>query len=123
MKTTIYYYIGIIIIGVISAVVIFSSMPADTWKDYRTEFTGVAPPDEMDEKIDCLSKGGIWDNTSCNFESESNESSLQEESERLSQVLRLCENTDAQYLGALSFENSTHHIDSQTCTWRLLDEN
>ena len=43
--------------------------------------------------------------------------------ERLSQVLRLCENTDAQYLGALSFENSTHHIDSQTCTWGLLDEN
>jgi hypothetical protein len=46
-----------------------------------------------------------------------------EESERLSQVLRLCENTDAQYLGALSFENSTHHIDSQTCTWRLVIEN
>jgi hypothetical protein len=45
------------------------------------------------------------------------------ESERLSQVLRLCENTDAQYLGALSFENSTHHIDSQTCTWKLLNEN
>ena len=52
-----------------------------------------------------------------------NEWQLTEKSERLSQVLRLCENTDAQYLGALSFENSTHHIDSQTCTWRLLDEN
>ena len=45
------------------------------------------------------------------------------DSERLSQVLRLCENIDAQYLGALSFDNSTHHIDSQTCTWRLVDEN
>jgi len=45
------------------------------------------------------------------------------EPERLDQVLHLCENTDAQYLGALSFENSTHHIDSQTCTWRLLNEN
>ena len=58
-----------------------------------------------------------------NLKNKLNESSLQEESERLSQVLRLCENTDAQYLGALSFENSTHHIDSQTCTWGLLDEN
>jgi len=45
------------------------------------------------------------------------------DSERLNQVLRLCENIDAQYLGALSFDNSTHHIDSQTCTWRLVDEN
>lgn len=58
MKNTIYYYIGIIIVGVISTIVIFSSIPADTWKDQRTEFTGVAPPDEIDEKMDCLSRGG-----------------------------------------------------------------
>ena len=67
MKNAIYYYIGIIIVGVISTVVIFSSMPADTWRDSRTEFTGVAPPDEIDEKIDCLSRGGVWQKTSCSI--------------------------------------------------------
>jgi hypothetical protein len=67
MKTSDYYYIGIVIVGVVSALVIFASMPSDTWRDHRTEFVGVASPDELNEKIDCLSKGGVWDYTSCNF--------------------------------------------------------
>ena len=52
-------------ICVIAAVAIFSSVSPDTWKDHRTEFVGVAPPDEIDKKMDCLSKGGTWDYTSC----------------------------------------------------------
>lgn len=61
----IYYYIGIVLAGVIGAVIIFSSISSDTWSDHRTEFTGVAPPDEIDEKMDCLSRGGTWEYTSC----------------------------------------------------------
>ena len=60
--------VGIISGVVIAAVAIFASIPADTWQDKRTEFTGVAPPDENNEMIDCFSKGGDWDGTSCNFE-------------------------------------------------------
>ena len=60
--------LGVIIVGIIGSIAIFASIPADTWKDQRTEFVGVAPPDEIDEKIDCLSKGGTWDYTSCDFE-------------------------------------------------------
>lgn len=68
MKNAIYYYIGIVIVGAFFTVFMFSSMPSDTWKDQRTEFVGVASPDELDEKIDCLSKGGVWDYTSCDFD-------------------------------------------------------
>ena len=68
MKKTIYCYIGIIVAGVIGTVVIFSSIPSDTWSDWRTQFTGVARPGELDEQINCLSNGGVWKNTSCNFE-------------------------------------------------------
>ena len=57
----------IIVVGVVSAVLIFSTISSDTWKDKRTELAGVAPPDELNKKIDCLSKGGEWDDTSCNF--------------------------------------------------------
>ena len=66
MKTII--IIAIIIVSTLSAVFIFSAIPSDIWKDQRTDFTGVSPPEELDEKIDCLSKGGVWDYTSCNFE-------------------------------------------------------
>jgi len=66
MKTII--IIAIIIVSTLSAVFIFSAIPSDMWKDQRTDFTGVSPPGELDEKIDCLSKGGVWDYTSCNFE-------------------------------------------------------
>ena len=68
MKKIIYYYIGIIVAGIIGSIVIFSSMSPDTWKDHRTDMAGVTPPDEIDEKIDCLSRGGTWDNTSCSIE-------------------------------------------------------
>ncbi len=57
--------IGIIIVGIIGIVAIFTSLPADTWQDKRTDFVGVAPPDENKEKIDCLSNGGSWEFTSC----------------------------------------------------------
>src|SRR3989338_9989437 len=60
--------IGIIVVGIIGSIVIFSSMSQDMWKDHRTEFTGVAPPDEIDEKTDCLSKGGLWTGNSCSVE-------------------------------------------------------
>ena len=65
MKTII--VIVIIIASTVSAVLIFSSIPSEMWKDHRTEFVGVFPPDELDEKIECLSKGGIWEYTSCSF--------------------------------------------------------
>ena len=54
--------IGIVIVGIIGAVGIFASMPSDTWKDNRTGFTEVSLPDENKDKIDCLSRGGLWDN-------------------------------------------------------------
>ncbi len=65
MKTIIIF--GIVITGIIGAVAVFASMPSDTWRDHRTELIGVASPDELNEKIDCLSKGGVWDYASCNF--------------------------------------------------------
>ena len=60
--------IGVIVAGIIGSIVIFSSISQDMWKDHRTEFTGVAPPSEIDEKIDCLSKGGLWTGNSCSVE-------------------------------------------------------
>jgi hypothetical protein len=68
MKKIIYCYIGIIVAGVIGAVIIFSSISSDTWKDWRTDNVGVTRPDELNEQINCLSNGGVWKNTSCNFE-------------------------------------------------------
>ena len=65
MKTTI--IIGIVIVGIIGAFAVFASIPSDTWQDNRTEFTGVPSPDENKEKIDCLSRGGLWDN-GCSIE-------------------------------------------------------
>ena len=64
--------IGIIIIGIIGTVAVFTSMPSDTWKDNRTGFIGVSSPDENKDKIDCLSRGGIWDN-SCSIEKKNQE--------------------------------------------------
>jgi len=58
-------------IGIIAISAIFASMPPDTWKDHRTGFTGVAPPDEIDEKIDCLSRGGVWEHASCTIRDDS----------------------------------------------------
>ena len=68
MKSSIYYYVGIIIAGSVFAVIMFSSMPAETWQDHRAEFVGVTSPDELDERIDCLSKGGVWDYVTCDFD-------------------------------------------------------
>lgn len=59
---------GIVIAGAIFAFFMFLSMPSDTWKDWRTGLTGVAPPDEINEKIDCLSRGGVWEHISCSIE-------------------------------------------------------
>ena len=56
--------IGIMIVGVIGIISIFVSMPSDTWQDNRTGFTGVPLPDENKEKIDCISRGGLWNNGS-----------------------------------------------------------
>lgn len=58
---------AIIGIAIMAAIAIFGSMPPDTWKDHRTEFTGIAPPDEIDEKMDCLSHGGTREYTNCNM--------------------------------------------------------
>lgn len=60
--------LAVIIVGIIGSIAVFASISPDTWQDQRTDFTGVAPPDEIDEKIDCLSNGGTWDYTSCEFE-------------------------------------------------------
>ena len=70
MKSTLYYYVGIILVGSVFAVTMFLSMPSDTWVDHRWEFVGVASPDELDERIDCLSKGGVWDYVTCDFDGE-----------------------------------------------------
>jgi len=59
--------IGIVIVGVIGIITVFASMPSETWQDNRTGFTGVPLPDENKEKIDCLSRGGLWDN-GCSME-------------------------------------------------------
>ena len=59
--------IGVVIAGAIAAIAIFVSITPETWQDQRTDFAGVAPPDENKERIDCLSKGGTWDYASCSF--------------------------------------------------------
>ena len=59
--------IGIVIVGAVGAITIFASIPSETWQDDRTGFTGVPLPDENKEKIDCLSRGGLWDN-GCSIE-------------------------------------------------------
>ena len=57
--------IGIIIAGVIGAVTVFASISPSTWQDNRTTFQGDTRPDEVSEKIDCLSQGGLWTGNSC----------------------------------------------------------
>ena len=59
------YYIGIVIAGVIGAVTVFASISPSTWQDTRTTYQGDTRPDEVSEKIDCLSKGGLWTGNSC----------------------------------------------------------
>lgn len=59
--------IGIMIVGVIGIIAVFASMPSETWHDNRTGFTGVSLPDGNKEKIDCLSRGGLWDD-GCSME-------------------------------------------------------
>ena len=71
MQKTIYFFIGIVIVGIISTIFIFSSIPSDTWKDWRTGFTGVASPNELDEQNECRSKNGVWKNSGCSFEDKS----------------------------------------------------
>ncbi|QUC64171.1 thermonuclease family protein [Nitrosopumilus sp. K4] len=58
---------GIIGVCVIAAVAIFATVPQDTWKDKRTDFAGVAPPDENKKRTDCLSRGGTWEYASCSI--------------------------------------------------------
>ena len=60
--------IGIVIAGVIGAVIVFASIPSSTWFDNRPSYPGDTKPDEISEKIDCLSKGGLWTGNSCNVE-------------------------------------------------------
>ena len=108
MKNTIYYYIGIIIAGIIASIVIFSSMSPDTWKDHRTEFTGVASPDEINEKMDCLSKGGVWQYASCSVEDK-----IQSDTER--KTTKLVSSNVECYGGARCFTgNVTKIIDGDT---------
>lgn len=57
--------IGILIAGIIGAVAIFASIPSSTWQDNRTTFQGDTKPDDISEKVDCLSKGGLWTGNSC----------------------------------------------------------
>jgi micrococcal nuclease len=57
--------IGIVITGVIGTVAVFASISPSTWQDNRTTFQGDTKPDEMSEKNDCLSKGGLWTGNSC----------------------------------------------------------
>lgn len=59
--------IGIVIVGVIGIIAVFASIPSETWQDNRTGFMGVPLPDENKEKMDCLSRGGLWDN-GCSME-------------------------------------------------------
>ncbi|PJB99158.1 MAG: calcium-binding protein, partial [Nitrosopumilales archaeon CG_4_9_14_0_8_um_filter_34_10] len=58
MKTII--IIGIIIVGFFGAVAVFASISPSTWQDNRTTFQGDTKLDENKEKINCLSKGGLW---------------------------------------------------------------
>jgi len=64
---------GIVITGVIGAVVFFLSFPLSTWQDPRTTDLGVESPHEISEKIDCLSNGGTWGFTSCSTEKRNQE--------------------------------------------------
>ena len=50
--------IGIVLAGIIGGIAIFASIDSETWQDKRTGTIGVAPPDEIDEKINCMSEGG-----------------------------------------------------------------
>ncbi|MCE2506963.1 MAG: thermonuclease family protein [Nitrosopumilaceae archaeon] len=59
--------VGILIVGIIGTIAVFASMPSETWKNNRAGFTGVPLPDENKEKIDCLSRGGLWNN-GCSIE-------------------------------------------------------
>lgn len=59
--------LGIIVVGIISTVLIFESVPSDTWKDKRAGFPGLSSSDENIDKIDCLSRGGLWNN-GCSIE-------------------------------------------------------
>lgn len=56
-------FLGIIIVGILGAVAVFASIDSELWQDKRTGIIGVASPDENKEKIDCLSRGGTWDNS------------------------------------------------------------
>lgn len=58
--------VGIVVAWIVGIIVIFASVPSDTWQDKRTEF-GVASPDENQERIDCLSSGGTWESNSCSI--------------------------------------------------------
>jgi len=63
--------IGIVIVGIVGAIAVFASMPSDTWKDHRTDFAGVASSDELNEQVNCLSAGGVWNYASCKFNGKS----------------------------------------------------
>ena len=58
--------IGIVLAGIIGGIAIFASIDSETWQDKRVGTIGVASPDEIDEKINCMSKSGVWDGASCN---------------------------------------------------------
>ncbi|RDJ30991.1 MAG: thermonuclease family protein [Crenarchaeota archaeon] len=45
----------------------FAQTTQDTFTDSRTGFSGVAPPDEQNQKIECLSLGGTWSGASCTY--------------------------------------------------------
>lgn len=59
--------IGIIIVGIIGGIAVFASISPTTWQDKRPDDLGIARPDENKEKIDCLSKGGLWTGNSCSI--------------------------------------------------------
>ncbi|MBS3925085.1 MAG: thermonuclease family protein [Nitrosarchaeum sp.] len=59
--------IAIIVVGVIGAVAVFAAISPTTWQDNRPTFQGDTRPDENKEKIDCLSKGGLWTGNSCSI--------------------------------------------------------
>ena len=101
--------IAIIIVSTLSAVFIFSAIPSDIWKDQRTDFIGVSPPGELDEKIDCLSKGGVWDYTRCNFEEPESQSTIQFKAKQLG-IDNIMEATDAK---ELSYDEKLEYIKFQ----------
>lgn len=57
--------IGIVIAGIIGAIAVFASISPSTWQDNRTTYQGDTKPDEMSQKIDCLSNGGLLTGNSC----------------------------------------------------------